>query len=81
MALGRGYEELPYSIKIELSNSVCFIVLFCLFFFSALQYLPVFLDCITADLELIEFLTFEGFDCHTIVVQSGFIKYAEVTAS
>ena len=26
-------------------------------------------------------LTFEGFDCHSVVVQSGFINFAEVTAS
>ena len=26
-------------------------------------------------------LTFEGFDCHSVVVQSGFINFAEVTTS
>lgn len=44
---------MPKTRTLANSDSVCVFFLFCfvfvLFFFSALQYLPVFSDCITAD--------------------------------
>ena len=43
---------MPKTRTLANSDSV-FFVLLCYFFLSALQYLPVFSDCITADLKLI----------------------------